>query len=290
MTDLNPAALEAAFEAFFRAGDDATIAHADGTHAVEEAIEAYLSALPAPVAPAGWKLVPVEPTKPMIFYGMDAIARDGLEPAEHEMRTVYRAMLAAAPTPPIGSGEAPFRAALQSLVSSLDDLIADSVGIFGLHQNGDLAPWDDLLRGGEFEAWLRALDDARDLLSGAGEAGEVRADALEAAAQIADNAGAGAVAQQIRLLAKVPPGPATPRQEVTDHSHAARLARLHGILHRLRWKQDKDGRLAPAISHGDTLAALNDLGMLMLSDALDRAAEQASGPAAAAPTPPAGEG
>jgi hypothetical protein len=54
--------------------------------------------------------------------------------------------------------------ALTALVVAVDDLIADSIGICGLHHNGDLATWTSLTRGGAFEWWLGALDDARDLL------------------------------------------------------------------------------------------------------------------------------
>jgi hypothetical protein len=56
------------------------------------------------------------------------------------------------------------------LVRSLDDLIGSSEGVAGLHRNGDLAPWDTLLEGGEFEAWLKALDAMRAGLDAAGMA------------------------------------------------------------------------------------------------------------------------
>jgi hypothetical protein len=54
--------------------------------------------------------------------------------------------------------------ALAALVDAVDVLIAYSGGVDGLHLNGEVAPWDDLTRGGKFEGWLGALDDARDLL------------------------------------------------------------------------------------------------------------------------------
>jgi hypothetical protein len=47
--------------------------------------------------------------------------------------------------------------ALTDLVQSLDDLIAQSDGVAGLHLNGDIADWDSLLEGGRFEGWLIAL-------------------------------------------------------------------------------------------------------------------------------------
>ncbi len=55
--------------------------------------------------------------------------------------------------------------ALTKLVSDLDYLIGESYGVTGLHQNGETAPWGDLTRGGRFEEWLMALDDARDTLA-----------------------------------------------------------------------------------------------------------------------------
>jgi hypothetical protein len=40
------------------------------------------------------------------------------------------------------------------------DLIDQSEGVYGLHLNGDGAPWADLRTGGGFEEWLVAFDDA----------------------------------------------------------------------------------------------------------------------------------
>lgn len=53
----------------------------------------------------------------------------------------------------------------EELVNSLNDLIDSSHGVAGLHLNGDVAPWDELLSGGRFEEWLMSLDDARTLLA-----------------------------------------------------------------------------------------------------------------------------
>lgn len=52
--------------------------------------------------PHGWRLVPVEPTPEMVEAAFDALP---LYPLEGKIRTHYRAMLAAAPSPP--AGEAP---------------------------------------------------------------------------------------------------------------------------------------------------------------------------------------
>lgn len=51
--------------------------------------------------------------------------------------------------------------AAQELVSAVDDLISESHGVYGLHQNGDIAPWNTLTEGGQFEDWLLPLSVAR---------------------------------------------------------------------------------------------------------------------------------
>ena len=60
--------------------------------------------------------------------------------------------------------------ALTELCEAIDDLISHSEGVAGLHLNGDLAPWESLIEGGQFEPWLLALSDARDALAKAGAA------------------------------------------------------------------------------------------------------------------------
>jgi hypothetical protein len=40
-------------------------------------------------------------------------------------------------------------------LDAVQDLINNSYGVAGLHLNGDVAPWDELLEGGRFEAWLK---------------------------------------------------------------------------------------------------------------------------------------
>ena len=43
---------------------------------------------------------------------------------------------------------------------AVEDLINDSHGVTGLHLNGDVAPWDELRRGGRYEDWLIDFDVA----------------------------------------------------------------------------------------------------------------------------------
>jgi hypothetical protein len=51
------------------------------------------------------------------------------------------------------------RAEVERLRESFDDLIRNSEGVAGLHLNGDVAPWGDLLEGGNFEEWLLPLSE-----------------------------------------------------------------------------------------------------------------------------------
>lgn len=51
--------------------------------------------------------------------------------------------------------------ALSGLLDDIEDLIGESEGVFGLHLNGDVAPWIELEEGGRFErlshvSWARA--------------------------------------------------------------------------------------------------------------------------------------
>jgi len=50
---------------------------------------------------------------------------------------------------------------LKYLVETLDDLIASSTGVCGLHLNGDDASWGELQEGGQFQEWLQPFDEAR---------------------------------------------------------------------------------------------------------------------------------
>jgi hypothetical protein len=53
-----------------------------------------------------------------------------------------------------------------SLCQDLDALMGESGGVYGLHQNGDVAPWDSLRRGGVYEDWLQSFDKLIEALDG----------------------------------------------------------------------------------------------------------------------------
>jgi len=48
----------------------------------------------------------------------------------------------------------------ESALNSVIDLIDNSTGVAGLHQNGEVAEWDSILAGGHFEEWLIDLTEA----------------------------------------------------------------------------------------------------------------------------------
>ena len=48
----------------------------------------------------------------------------------------------------------------ESALNSVIDLIDNSTGVAGLHQNGEVAEWDSILAGGHFEEWLIDLSEA----------------------------------------------------------------------------------------------------------------------------------
>jgi hypothetical protein len=64
-----------------------------------------------------------------------------------------------------------FKASLENVTTSVEGLISDSGGVYGLHLNGDPAPWQELTEGGRFEDWLIALADARVTLDQYAESG-----------------------------------------------------------------------------------------------------------------------
>jgi hypothetical protein len=51
---------------------------------------------------------------------------------------------------------------LEAGIKSVVELIDDSEGVYGLHLNGDGAPWDSLRTGGSFEEWLLDFDKAQE--------------------------------------------------------------------------------------------------------------------------------
>jgi len=47
-------------------------------------------------------------------------------------------------------------------INAVRDLISESVGVAGLHRNGELAPWAELEGDGRFSDWLCAFNQAEE--------------------------------------------------------------------------------------------------------------------------------
>ncbi|MCZ0752545.1 hypothetical protein [Aeromonas enteropelogenes] len=56
-------------------------------------------------------------------------------------------------------------AALEKLSGDVEALMKESGGVYGLHQNGEPAPWGELVAGGRHEEWLLSLSDAGELIA-----------------------------------------------------------------------------------------------------------------------------
>jgi len=54
--------------------------------------------------------------------------------------------------------------AVRPLVQEVEHLMTESKGVYGLHLNGDPAPWSEIDDGGRFEGWLTEFNKARAML------------------------------------------------------------------------------------------------------------------------------
>jgi hypothetical protein len=61
---------------------------------------------------------------------------------------------------------AALRAALVGAIEDIKHLMAESKGVYGLHLNGEPAPWSEIDDGGAFEGWLFKFNAARARLAG----------------------------------------------------------------------------------------------------------------------------
>ncbi|SIR65779.1 hypothetical protein SAMN05880558_12419 [Aeromonas sp. RU39B] len=56
-------------------------------------------------------------------------------------------------------------AALEKLTGDITALMDESLGVYGLHKNGDPAPWGELVAGGRYEEWLLSISNAEELIA-----------------------------------------------------------------------------------------------------------------------------
>lgn len=66
--------------------------------------------------------------------------------------------------PPALSVPDEFYNAVTNLSVELEELVAETSGVYGLHQNGDLSPWAEILEGGRFER-ISSLHVVQNLLA-----------------------------------------------------------------------------------------------------------------------------
>jgi len=66
--------------------------------------------------------------------------------------------------PPAPSVQDGLREAVSNLTTELEELIAETSGVYGLHLNGDVSPWEEILEGGRFER-ISSLHIVQNLLS-----------------------------------------------------------------------------------------------------------------------------
>lgn len=52
---------------------------------------------------------------------------------------------------------------LKKGIIAVRELINESYGVGGLHENGDMAAWGELEQGGALEEWLLAFNEAEDV-------------------------------------------------------------------------------------------------------------------------------
>lgn len=55
----------------------------------------------------------------------------------------------------------PIIAASKRVLHDIDDLVANSEGVSGLHMNGEVADWQSIMAGGSFGAWLESVEILR---------------------------------------------------------------------------------------------------------------------------------
>lgn len=54
--------------------------------------------------------------------------------------------------------------AATAALRDIDDLVANSEGVSGLHLNGDVAPWSEIMDGGAYGAWLQSVERLREAI------------------------------------------------------------------------------------------------------------------------------
>ena len=87
-----------------------------------------------------------------------------LDAAQAAAQADYEARYLAAIQPDPGARQADLVTAAIAALHDIDDLVANSDGVSGLHMNGDMAPWSEIMDGGAFGAWLQSVERLREAI------------------------------------------------------------------------------------------------------------------------------
>lgn len=115
-----------------------------------------------------WEISASYPGYSTSIYGMDRF-HPTLEAAKAAAQADYDARIMAAPdVQSITVQDAARVPEVQALIEAgekvlhaIGELVANSVGVAGLHMNGEVADWESLLPGGSFGDWLYSVDGLR---------------------------------------------------------------------------------------------------------------------------------
>lgn len=127
------------------------------------------------------------------------------------------------------------RELIAALLKDIDNLIDESEGVTGLHLNGDVAPWDELLPGGRFERFTSMAETRARLAEDPAQAGPTEDDIDELCDLFnCDSYAKPAIRRALELWGHQPPQPTPPpaAKEVMEPTDSELLNFLLTMLFR----------------------------------------------------------
>ena len=91
----------------------------------------------------------------------DMSQHDNLDDAKRHCDRHYQR---AAIQPDPDARQADLAKAAITALHDIDDIVANSEGVSGLHLNGDIAPWSEIMDGGAYGAWLQSVERLREAI------------------------------------------------------------------------------------------------------------------------------
>ena len=110
-----------------------------------------------------WEISASYPGYSTSIYGTDRFYPT-IEAAKAAAQADYEARILDAIQPDPEARQAALAAAVIAALHDIDDLVANSKGVSGLHLNGDMAPWSELMDGGAYGAWLQSVERLREAI------------------------------------------------------------------------------------------------------------------------------